>query len=1001
MAAVWPLFLLIVLYSGGKPGPAEIARLLGKGDTPALSTALCRNRRAGKILFARLMRSFLHARKEGSEEEARLIAEKAALLARIFASSCLEPHLEAFLKEAQGWDLRAIKEKESVDRAFLKAEKLRREGAFEEALSALEGLEKRCAAIPYTKGHAAVLILRGKLLWGLGEARAAESALRRGYEVACSIKYRRYMAAALSALGSLCVRQGRFKEAESFFKQYEKIYEEIGDEAGISRALGNLAQVALEAGDLSKAGELYNKALSLSGRDKSQDSLLYLGLGRVASEKRNWREAFTAFAKAEACARTPYQKAKALTNLGALWAEQGDLKRAEKAYREAIDLLGGRPNDALRAALLNNTACLAQQEGRRAEARRNFTVALGVFRKLGDLRMTGRVLANLCVLAWEEGNAEEAEKRYGEARRALAGSHDRAVEAGLVCERGKRLAEAGRWEEAQKCFEEAASKWRLIRDYQGLALTFVGLGKAARALGRREDALRYFTQAVKALANQRGRLSRRLYHETFLSLTEAAEAFPLLAGELIERGRLREALRVSECAKAQGLLAALLSSSEAEKAVPEELKHKEALLRERQAALRAQLATAPPERYEELRKAFDANEAQYKLIEERIWSRLEPSAVDTASLVERALSKPLEGVAVAEYLVGAEESYLFFLSKKKLEVYKLPGEEELSKRVGELVEKLRDPFSRPLSPAASVGKLLLGSIAAQLEPGRLLLVIPDGPLCEIPFGVLRVGGRYFVEDHPVACMPSLSFAALSRRKPRGAGGSYVFGDPSYPAETVLDPRLGWGRIKPAPLTASRAEAEAIARLLGAKLYLGKEASEANLKKVVLGCRYLHLAVHAFVHREDPYLSCLLVAAGEGEDGVFELRELCGTRAELVVLSACESGGGRLARGEGLLGFGRAFLLAGARKLVVSLWPVNDLCAAQLMPAFWKHYRSGRSAPQALREAQLEFLSRARAGTLPAPSVAERGRFKRVRVKVDPAHPFFWGGFIVQLGEVPK
>jgi CHAT domain-containing protein len=191
----------------------------------------------------------------------------------------------------------------------------------------------------------------------------------------------------------------------------------------------------------------------------------------------------------------------------------------------------------------------------------------------------------------------------------------------------------------------------------------------------------------------------------------------------------------------------------------------------------------------------------------------------------------------------------------------------------------------------------------------------------------------------------------------------------------------------------------VARLLGVEPLLGAAASETALKEALPRARYLHLAVHGFVHAQRPELSCLALARGGGEDGILEVRELGATAADLVVLSACDSGGGELAAAEGILGFGRAFFIAGARHLIVSAWPVSDQSAAELMPAFWKSFLRSRDPAAALRDAQRTFLARARSGGIAVAGDTSRGKLKKVAKDVKPDHPFFWAGFVALSTEV--
>jgi CHAT domain-containing protein len=167
---------------------------------------------------------------------------------------------------------------------------------------------------------------------------------------------------------------------------------------------------------------------------------------------------------------------------------------------------------------------------------------------------------------------------------------------------------------------------------------------------------------------------------------------------------------------------------------------------------------------------------------------------------------------------------------------------------------------------------------------------------------------------------------------------------------------------------------------GPRVYLEGEASEKRLKSENLSnYPYVHLATHGFANRAAPDLSGLAFAvdSGSAEDNVLYLREIYNLKlnADLVVLSACESGVGKLSRGEGLLGLSRGFIYAGAKNLLVSLWQVNDASTAKLMREFYAGMLAGQSKAEALRQAKLHLIQ----------AEASNPKF---------AMPYYWAPFIL-------
>jgi CHAT domain-containing protein len=157
---------------------------------------------------------------------------------------------------------------------------------------------------------------------------------------------------------------------------------------------------------------------------------------------------------------------------------------------------------------------------------------------------------------------------------------------------------------------------------------------------------------------------------------------------------------------------------------------------------------------------------------------------------------------------------------------------------------------------------------------------------------------------------------------------------------------------------------------------GERASEAALKAQPLrDFRVIHIAAHGVSSEAEPDRAALVLAAGgNSEDGLWQAREIRQSRlnADVVVLSACETGTGRLAGQEGIMNLARAFLAAGAKSVVASLWAVEDRATATLMESFYGHLAAGLQVREALRQAQLDFI----------------------RDYGDKAQPYYWAGFEV-------
>ncbi len=349
----------------------------------------------------------------------------------------------------------------------------------------------------------------------------------------------------------------------------------------------------------------------------------------------------------------------------------------------------------------------------------------------------------------------------------------------------------------------------------------------------------------------------------------------------------------------------------------------------------------------------------------------------------------------------SERSFLFVVTREGLTVRRLAPAGEILELVRRLRELLEEPGRRARGrlevTARRAYDLLVAPAVEVLERKQNLLIAPDLDLYYLPFEVLRPAeGGYLVSRWAVSYIPSATVLESLRSERRGTDGTgqrkeYVaFADPVAPrtaaegaSATEVDERRGLGEKivrQWQPLPGARDEVSQVVRLFApdeVAVYLGADATEENIKRNpwVSTARRLHFASHAFVDEQQPAYSGLLLSADEAgnEDGLLQAHEIFDLRlaADLVVLSACETGLGKQVRGEGLIGLTRAFMFAGARRIVVSLWSVSDRSTEKLMVHLYRNLKAGLGAGAALRRAKLELI--------------REGAF---------SHPYHWAPFIL-------
>lgn len=344
-----------------------------------------------------------------------------------------------------------------------------------------------------------------------------------------------------------------------------------------------------------------------------------------------------------------------------------------------------------------------------------------------------------------------------------------------------------------------------------------------------------------------------------------------------------------------------------------------------------------------------------------------------------------EDEALLAFLVGddvdvsgtsAGGAWVLAVTRGGTQVHRIPGRTRLvaaATLFSGLVERRDDS---ELGAAAALHAQLLGPALAGLPPTvRRLLLVPDGPLHDLPFAALRErpDGPPLVARYELALVPSASLWRHWRQAPaRAPGGeALVLADPDRAipqplARAVARERAGvfTEAAQLGALPEARREGHEVEDVLRgthtpARLHVGTDASEHALKSTNLSSvRVLHLAAHAVVDAEAPERSALVLAPGsEEEDGILQPREIAELhlKGALVVLSACRSASGTVLPGEGVLSLARAFFEAGAHTVVASLWPLRDDEAAALVERFYRHLATGVSTSAALRAAQLEAM----------------------------------------------
>ncbi len=854
--------------------------------------------------------------------------------------------------------------------AYAEAQDLRHRGEAQAAVAAYRRALERWQELGDPRRSDALFRLGRLHDRRLGEPATALGFYRRLLPLFAAEPDPRLEAYVLHGIGRSHFLLGEIDEARAPYERARALRRELGDRHGEAATANNLGLVYNVLGDTAAALAAYDLALEhwsgLENRKEQATTLhnrgqIYLTLGDRDQALADLERAL-AIHQAEG----DRQQARTLTAIGKVLEKQGDLEAALERHREALALAEEFADRRLEAMILNSIGVADEELGRVESALDAYRRALPIFVELGDRRQQAIVRHNLGWLFTSLGRAEEALAEY---RQALA------------------------------LKRETGDTWHLGTTLWGMAI-------AERRRGRLQAAREHVEGALAQIEDLRAQPAGQELRSSFFATKQQVYDFYVdLLMELHRRqpaaGHDAEALAASERARARSQLDALVASGADPWAgveparrrrleeLEDEIRGKE-LQRRRLAADRPteqQLAAVEGKLHELLR--------QHRRLRSELGdggaAATAPAAapvLDARGIRERVLDAE---TLLLEIDLGAERSFLWAVTADGLASFELANREQIeaaARRAYELLAATPGRKARAQTALAlgRLSDLLLGPVAGQLGEKRLLIA-GEGALHLIPFAALPVPGGLpgaprepLVSRHEIIHLPSASALAALRRRLDGRattpGALAVVADPVFSAG---DPRVAAARGGDPPdggsseraggferLAHSRAEAESILALLapGAERFaaFGFAASRESVTGGELGrYRIVHFATHAEIDAEHPELSRLVLSLvdeeGRPRDGFLYGHEIHGLHlpAELVVLSACRTALGKEIRGEGLVGLTRSFFNAGAARLIVSLWEVDDRATAELMARFYRNLlQHGLPPAAALRAAQISI-----------------------------------------------
>ena len=731
------------------------------------------------------------------------------------------------------------------------------------------------------------------------------------------------------------VNRGEGPQALAYYERSAAEAEQRGDQVRAARALGTAAVVAVRLGRYQKAIQAGTRSIELfkGAKELTQPDLM-------------------AWASVHA-------------QLGAGYRAVGDMTRARQVLEEGLQFansrLSGRREGQVEGYLLNGLAMVAYAQQDYPAALTRNTQAAEFFEdaesRLGQ-RAPERLRVNMrrwtALSFFGIGRAQlalkhpdEAEAAFDKALKYARLSGLREVEVEILGGQANLALARQDWPRAVASYQQSIALATQLRRVGGLPYLYQGLARALAGQGRTDEALAAAREAVRHVEDLRAELSDSGLRSGFF---EAKQGIYQQAVYLaLQAQHPDEAFALAERGRSRTFLDLLGSQTTLSKGRTRALVDEEVRLRARLAEAQAQDGSASEES-DRARAQIEALDRDYRAFLDRVRKEnLEQAslmAVEPVTLAEIQALLP-DGTTLLEYLVGDNGVVVWVVDRHRATVVQLPGDRSsLTSQVRRLREAITNqaPIVDVQTQARTLYRRLLEPARKEIHGDRIVIV-PHGVLHYLPFTALRSSaGRWVVEEFSVSTLPSASVLRYLADKGASASGpALVVGNPDLGAELALP----W----------AEREARMVARHeQGSTMLVRADATEARVKKLLETAGVVHLATHGDLSENDPMSSAVLLVPGGGEDGRLEVREVFALdlHARLVVLSACETGLGKLSRGDELVGLQRAFLYAGTPAVITTLWKVDDKATFGLVRAFYTRLESAEPVG-ALRQAQLETM----------------------------------------------
>lgn len=718
----------------------------------------------------------------------------------------------------------------------------------------------------------------------------------------------------LMAQGLIQFNTSQFQVALQTWQQALKIYQELQDRPNELRVMGNIGEVHRILGNFNKATEYFEKSREIAQALQDRPGVL-----------------------------------SALGNLGNLYVNLGDFTRAIQYLEQTLAISRELKDRRNESTTLGNLGLAYINSGDYTKGIDYQKKALELSRQMNDPAGEARALGNLGLAYQQLGDYPKAIEYQQQALVMIRPMNDRRSEAAILGNLGKAYYSLSNYGQAAEYARQVLAISRQLQDpiNEGKALNNLGAALYKQGnLGAAEKALKEVIQIWERLRTSLG--NNDAYK--ILIFDEQSYSYGTLQQVLIAQQKIDEALELSERGKARAfveLLTARLATSD-----PATLGVKSLNIQQIKQIAQAQKATL-------VQYSIIRNEELY------IWvisptGEIAFRAVNFQTLninLSQVTEKTRVAAATGRGLSESDTVFANLVNETRAGVGIETGEiQSSSPSTNQLPQRCRG--NRCLQ---QMYKFLIEPIAEFLpkNPTDRVIFVPHQSVFLVPFPALQdSAGKYLIEKHTILTAPSIQVLQLTRQaqqifRQSPSQNILVVGNPTMP-------QVGNPPKPLSPLPGSETEALVIAKMLNTQALIGSQATETTVAQQMSQSRIIHLATHGLLNevrlREMP--GAIALAPTGTADGLLTSNEIMNLKlnAELVVLSACNTGRGKLT-GDGVIGLSRALITAGVSSIIVSLWRVPDHPTSDLMTEFYRQMQGGSDKAQALRQAMLMTMKK--------------------------------------------